>query len=116
MRNFKRVLFVMILAACLMACSNTPKYMDDTTYKLGCKALEIMDAYNMAEITEDDAREQLDEIYNRLNGREFDDDHFSEEIRNGSVVVNIMGYKADMSAGNDLFESADKLRETLGKK
>lgn len=116
MRNFKRVLFVMILAACLMACSNRPKYMDDTTYKLGCKALEVMDAYNMAEISKDDAREQLDEIFNRLNEREFDDDHFSQDIQNGTVVASIMLYEADMAAGNDLIGDADKLREKLGKK
>ena len=38
------------MALALTACNGKPKYMDDTTYNLGIKALETMDAYNNMEV------------------------------------------------------------------
>lgn len=116
MHRFKTVFLVAIMAACLVACSGKPKDMDDNTYNLGVKALEIMDAYNNADMEEDEAYEQLQAIYDRVHGREYSDDEFSQELQNGLVETAILSYQITMSANGDIVEKADNLREILNKK
>ena len=89
--------------------------MDENTYKLGVKALETMDAYNNAELDEDEAREKLDAIYNRLNERTFNDDEFSQELQNGEVVASFLYYDFTMSSGGDLIDRADSLSKKVNK-
>lgn len=116
MGKIKTVFIIAIIAACLAACSEKPQGMDDNTYELGIKALEVMDAYNSADITEDEAREKLEGIYDRLNGRNFGEDELTQEIQNGAVTASILNYEITMSSNGDLVESADNLREKLNKK
>lgn len=116
MHRFKKVFLVAIMAACLVACSGKPKGMDDNTYELGVKALQIMDDYNGAELTEDEAYEKLQAIYDRVHGREYSDDEFSQELQNGLVETAILSYQITMSSNGDLVEKADNLREILNKK
>lgn len=104
-----------IMAVCLMGCGGRPAHMDETTYKLGCKALETMDAYNNMEISKEEAYKTLDEIDSKLNDRTFSEEEDSEEIRNGLVEAYVLGYKISMTSGSGLYEEADKLREALNK-
>lgn len=115
MKQFRIFLIVAIMALALTACNGKPKYVDDTTYKLGIKALETMDAYNNMEVDKDEAYKTLDEIYNRLDDITFSEKESSEEIKNGLVKAYVLNYQVAMTSGNGLFEAADKLRETLNK-
>ena len=115
MKHLKSIVALTVLAACLIGCGGKPSKMDDNTYNLGCKALEIMEDYNKMEISNDEAYDQLDEIYNRLSDIEYDEDHFSEELQNGLVKAYVLSYKVDMTSEKGLFEDTDNLRKTLNK-
>lgn len=115
MKKTKSITAIFLILFLLSACSSRPKYMDETTYKLGTKALEIMDQYNNAELTEDEARKQLDEIYSRLSVRTFSDDESSQEVQNESVKASVLGYEITMSSKGNIYEEADSLREKLNK-
>lgn len=114
MKRF-RILFVAIMAVCLIGCKGRPKNMDERTYNLGVKALEIMDAYNNMEISEEEAHDQLYEIHDRLKSFEYSKEELYTSIQNEAVYVDVFSYIIDMSADKDLFKSADKLRKTLNK-
>lgn len=116
MNRIKTTFLIAILSGCLSACSGKPQGMDDNTYQLGVKALEVMDAYNSAEITEDEAKEKLEGIYDRLHGRNFAEDESTQDIQNSAVAVCVLDYQITMSSKGDLVESADNLRKKLNKK
>ena len=114
MDKIKIAFLIAVIAVLLTACGK-PSGMDDTTYKLGVKALEVMDAYNCADLTADEANEKLQGIYDRLSSRQFGDDELTQDIQNGSVVVSILSYQITMSSGGDLTEEANALRKKLNK-
>lgn len=114
MNRLKTIILLSVIAALLVACGK-PSGMDDTTYKLGVKALEVMDAYNCADITADEANEKLQGIYERLNARNFSDDELTQEIQNQSIIASVLGYQITMSSGGDLVADADSLRKKLNK-
>lgn len=115
MKKTKSITAIFLILFLLSACSSRPKYMDETTYKLGSKALEIMDNYNNAEITEDEAKEQLDGIYDRLKARKFSDDEESQELQNELVLSTILHYEITLATKEHIYEVADSLREYLNK-
>lgn len=115
MKKTKSIIAIFLILFLLSACSSRPKNMDETTYKLGTKALEIMDNYNNAEITEDEAKEQLDGIYDRLKARKFTDDEESQELQNELVLSTILHYKITLATKEHIYEVADSLREYLNK-
>jgi hypothetical protein len=115
MKHLRKIMMLMLTVVFIAGCSGKPKDMDQNTYDLGCKALEIMDSCNQMKISKDDAYDQLSEIYDRLESREFDEDQKKQEYQNSNVHDYILVYQIDMSAGNDLFKSADKLRKVLNK-
>jgi hypothetical protein len=115
MKHLRKGAVVMALMACLIGCGGKPSGMDDNTYKLGCKALEIMDDYNSMEISKDDAYDQLGDIYDRLDSREYDEDQQSESIQNDSIRSSVLGFQIGMNGNSDLVEEANNLRNKLNK-
>ena len=115
MKHVKRIAMIMILAAFLVGCGGKPKRMDQNTYDLGCKALEIMDSYNKMEIDKDSAYDQLGEIYDRLKTREFGENEDDQEFQNGLVTADILCYQVAITSGSDLIKKSDNLRKTLNK-
>lgn len=114
MKHLRNVAII-ILMACLVGCGGKPTNMDQNTYDLGCKALQIMESYNKMEIDEDSAYNQLGNIYDMLKAREYEDSESDQEFQNGLVTTYILCYQVDMTAGNDLVKAADNLREVLNK-
>ena len=114
MKHLRKFAILMAMAL-IVGCGGKPSRMDQRTYDLGCKALEIMDQYNKMEIDEDSAYDQLDEIYKRLKSREFNENESDQEFQNTLIVSDIFCYKVDMTAGKDLFKDADQLRKKLNK-
>ena len=114
MKHLRNVAII-ILMACLVGCAGKPTNMDQNTYDLGCKALQIMESYNKMEIDEDSAYNQLGNIYDMLKAREYEDSESDQELQNGLVTTYILCYQVDMTAGNDLVKAADNLREVLNK-
>lgn len=114
MKHLRNVAII-ILMACLVGCGGKPTNMDQNTYDLGCKALQIMESYNKMEINEDSAYNQLGNIYDMLKAREYEDSESDQEFQNGLVTTYILCYQVDMTAGNDLVKAADNLREVLNK-
>lgn len=114
MKHLRNVAII-ILMACLVGCGGKPTNMDQNTYDLGCKALQIMESYNKMEIDEDSAYNQLGNIYDMLKAREYEDSESDQELQNGLVTTYILCYQVDMTAGNDLVKAADNLREVLNK-
>lgn len=115
MKHLRNVVIVMVLMACLVGCGGKPSRMDQNSYDLGCKALQIMDDYNKMEIDKDSAYDQLDDIYDRLKAREFGESEEDQEFQNGLVTTYILCYQIDMTSGNDLVKAANKLRKVLNK-
>ena len=115
MKHIYKMVTIVMLMAFLIGCGGKPGSMDQNTYDLGCKALQIMDDYNRMEIDKDSAYYQLGEIYDRLKSREFSENETSQEIQNSLIYADILGYQVDMTAGEDLVKAADNLRKHLNK-
>ena len=101
-------------------CSGIPEGMAKDTYDTGLKALEIMDKYNDADITADEADQRLDALYERLDNLELSDDPsgkygygLSEEQSNLNVQIIISSFQYDLFSGGDTYGTADDLREML---
>ena len=89
----KKVLIVLLFAITLTmtACgSSKPKYMNQETYDLGCRALEIFEKYNKAEISADDAKSRLKDISAKLDDLRLLDD--MERIENDTLASTIGVY------------------------
>lgn len=115
MKNLIATLLSVMMIVCLVGCGGKPSHMDDNTYKLGCKALEIMEAYNDMEIGKDEAENQLEEIYDRLSSKEYDEDHSSESIWNSNVNAYVLGAQIGMTSGKDITDEITKLKKMLNK-
>ena len=117
---FIATLFCLILAFSSGCGSHVPNGMSDETYNVGVKALEIMDKYNNADITADEADERLDSLYDKLKSLDFEES--SDEYVQNSLVSSSIYYfqfligpfKDSNFATDDPYSQADDLRELLG--
>ena len=110
-----RIALAALMVVFLIGCGGKPSDMDSNTYDLGVKALEIMDSCNKMDISSEEADDKLEEIYDRLKSREFTESQSSEEIQNGLVTTYILSYRVGITSGDDLIQTADKLRKVLNK-
>lgn len=119
MKKLQKVIFIVVMMTFLAAgCGKkeSADLMDDHTYTLGCKVLEVMDSYNNMEIEKEEAKDKLDDIYNRLKNIEYSDDELTKSVENDMIKAKILLYEAHMQSGKeDLFKDADELRDELGK-
>lgn len=100
--------------------SKIPEGMNQETYDIGVQALKIMDKYNDADITADEADSRLDSLYNKLDKLELksdpdDGDVWSEEERNLDIKIDISSFQSNLHAYNDAdtYSAADSLRDYL---
>lgn len=105
---------IAILLTCglvlLSSCSRKPDGMSNDTYDLGKKALEIIEEYKKAEISAEEAREQLDIVYDRLHSLELDS---SESVKNLAIALDITKLKVAVITSEDLNECIEDLEEDL---
>lgn len=113
------LLIITLLAASITACGNKiPDGMSQETYDVGVTALEIMDKYNSADIDADEAYSRLDTLYSKLNSLKLNDEPeseygLSEDSQNSFVKTYISAFQWELVSGDDTYETADKLRDTL---
>ena len=67
----------------LVGCDSKPSGMSDTAYRAGNKAVEIAESYLNMDISQKEAYDQLDEVYDRLGDSE------DESISDLSVRIEI---------------------------
>lgn len=115
MKNLIVTLLSAMMIVCLVGCGGKPSNMDETTYKLGCKALETMEACNNMEISEDEARDILDGIYTRLKDMEYSENESSEELKNMIVRDSALAYQIHLTSGSGMQEDTQKLKKALNK-
>lgn len=111
---------IFLITLSISGCSGIPEGMSEDTYDTGMKALEIMDKYNNADITADEANQRLDALYERLDNLELSDEGsgkygygLSEEQLNLNVQITISSFQYDLFSGGDTYSTADELREML---
>lgn len=118
----KLISFTLCVAmTCLFGCggSKIPDGMSEDTYNIGVKALEIMDKYNNADITSDEADERLDALHDKIKSLEFEDG--SDESTQNTLVSTSISYFQYLigplgdgfNVDGDPYTSADDLRELL---
>lgn len=96
--NMRRVLLMLLIIAMLLLVSCKPSGMSDEAYKLGIRALDIVDKYiNIDIISTDKALEQLEEIHDRL-GNMYDND---ESLKTFIVKYDIGHLIQSMKSGDD---------------
>lgn len=71
MRKLISLLLVTCMVFTLCACGSAPQGMSKETYKLGKQAIKVMDQYLAGKISDDEAFDKLDEIY-ELSDSELD--------------------------------------------
>ena len=112
----KKVFIAVILAAVLflVACGGPPRGMNKETYDLGCRALEIIQKYNSADISADDLNDRLKSISNSLDGVVLSDT--IEQSKNNVLKITLDTLVLTMKAGTaDTIKAEQDLKETLGK-
>ena len=83
-------LFTVLL---LVGCNSKPSDMSDTAYRAGNKAVEIAESYLNMDISQDDAYDQLGEVYDRMDAV----DDSTESTHDLRVKIAILGLQLDLS-------------------
>lgn len=103
-------LLILIMSVLLAACgSSIPKGMSEKTYNYGTHALEIMEKYNSAEISKEEADKRLNDIKDQLFAEDLSDGDMAKTknlIVTGEIVIFISGRTID---------AEENLRNDLGK-
>ena len=111
----KKGLFVFavgIVMVLMVACGR-PQNMTEETYEYGKKALEIIQKYNSADISAEDAKSRLESIVTALDNLEIDDD--LAEIKKDTVQIIVDGGVMDLQYGwNKMLDTENSLKEILG--
>ena len=101
----------------LTACGGgKPKDMDQQTYELGKRAVEITQSWLNAEVSASEAGQKLDEIYDRLDGLDFETygrKHHNEMVR---LEVHTLMSTIAMSDSGDAYDKLKDLKEELNLK
>lgn len=92
-------LFTVLIASTLVACNSKPDDMDEDTYELGKKAVNVMDEYFDGEISSEEADEQLSTISDRLD--DLDSDNSIYNLTNSEVVLDISMFSLSMSMSDN---------------
>lgn len=114
----KKIIAAIIIAAAvvLTACgSEIPENMTQSTYDYGCRALEIMEKYNAAEISGEDAKDRLEGIKKTIDAER---ENLSDLLESSSALL--VSNKAQMfifaiGGNGSTYKIEKSLREELGK-
>lgn len=105
----RHVIALLLCTLMLTACGGgKPKDMDQQTYELGKRAVEITQSWLNAEVSASEAGQKLDEIYDRLDGLDFET--YGRKNHNETVRIQILTLKADV-AMSDSGKTYDKLKD-----
>lgn len=110
------IVAVLLLAFGLVACGESsgsaPKGIQQEVYDLGKQALQVLDKYNSADISADEAKERIRAIQNDLNLVSKSDDTI-ENLTKSTISAILTNFIGDLSFGRSGSDAADKLREEL---
>lgn len=99
-------LFTVLL---LVGCDSKPSDMSGTAYRAGNKAVGIAESYLNMDISQEEAYDQLDEVYDRLGDSE------DESISDLSVRIEINSLKIDLLSISESARDVDeKVEKDLG--
>lgn len=129
--KIKKIIIAVLLSSMMLtfsACGKSiPEGMSEEVYDYGVKALDIMDKYNDMEISVDDADSRLKAIYDKIDNMDLNDkpksgEVWSEDEQANMIKSSIVSYNHTLycikyekdNNSSDIYETADKLRETLG--
>lgn len=107
----KRTVFMILVIGCIIAClpgcggDKKPENMSDTAYRAGQKAVEITEQYLNMDITAEEAHDQLEDVYNRLDAQKTD------ELGDLAVSIDIVGIQIKLLPYPDDAEVAQCLEE-----
>ena len=109
-----------IAALILVACSGSsskPNGMSQKTYEIGCDILKIMDKYNDAEISKDEAISRLDSLDSSLSKEQKNLTDSIERLKNSTLSAAIVNFKFAMNPdhGSSTYDIADDVRSLLEK-
>lgn len=111
-------LFIAV-AVLLAACggSRKPDSMTQDTYDNGCRALEIMEKYNSADISKEDAKDRLENIQRALDSERegLDDLILNTDNFLVSLTIKQFLYAVDGLTSVNTIDEEKELRELLGK-
>ena len=116
----KKILFIFLtiltMTVVLTACGNSiPKGMTKEVYDYGCKALEIMEKYNAAEISGEDAKDRLESLKKSLDAEK---EKLTDVIENGSAFLvssDVQFFIFAIGGNGSTFDVEKSLRKELGK-
>lgn len=114
----KKIIAALLCGVFLLSgCSGKPSGMSDEVYEIGCQALKIIEKYNAAEISADDAYDRIDKLHDNLG--EIEEENPDDEHA-WNISTDLLGILIDLSSDQisgegDTFESAANLKEDLGK-
>lgn len=108
MKYLRNVTIVLIMALLLTACSASriPDGFTEETYDLGCRAYELMDKYNRAEISKDDCYDRLDSIRDALD--KIYDQNIEEDRYSLSMAITISSFIRELVKPSD-YTTSDTL-------
>ena len=113
MKKIIGIILVLSAAIIMVACGR-PQDMSKETYDYGNRALEIIEKYNKAEISADDAKSRLESIQSYVEGLTFSNE--LEEIVNGTLTIILdratFGLQHDTG---DMIDVENSLKDYLGK-
>lgn len=114
----KKIIIMLLCGTFLLSgCSGKPSGMSDEVYEIGSQALKIIEKYNVAEISADDAHDRIDKLYDNLEEIEEANpgDEHASNISNDLLMILIDLSSDQINGEGDTFESAANLKEDLGK-
>ena len=117
----KKIIIALFIAVAVLlaACggSKKPNTMTQDTYDNGCRALEIMEKYNSADISKADAKDRLENIQRALDSERegLDDILYSSDNLLVSLTISHFLYAVDGTTSVNTIDEEKELRELLGK-
>lgn len=110
----KKKAIIMLLCGTflLSGCSGKPSGMSDEVYEIGSQALEIIEKYNDAEISEDDAQTRLSMLSDSIDDIKEEN---PDDLHAVTIGVDISGANLSLSTNGNTYEWEEFLRKDLGK-
>jgi len=120
-KKIKALISVIIICSLLVACSQKaekPDTVSEEMYTIGTKAVKITDKYLNADLTLDEAFEEISNLYDQAHSAENDeyDYDLSVAVDIGSIHVKMMEMNIPMHSeytDSDIKDARDELAETL---
>ena len=108
MKKIITMLIALLIILTLVGCGKSK------VEELGYKALDIIEKYNVGDMSKEDAKERLDNIYDTLEKMELDNDNDKlTALHINSAIVSFDYATMDIGNATTTYEVEDNLRERL---